>query len=88
MIDMSQGYQVTFQSQPFIAHGGSGTATQTSTTVTDIMEDDEDESVESLVNRLPVNVKLLEEFITGSQGCLLLLMLKQHLKDMYGLTEA
>jgi len=56
--------------------------------VTDIMDDDEDEDLESLLDRLPTNVKPLEEFITGSQGCLLLLMLKQHLKDMYGLTEA
>ena len=56
--------------------------------VTDIMEDDEDEDVDSLLKRVPENTKPLEEFTIGSQGCLLLLMLKQHLKDYYGLTEA
>ena len=55
--------------------------------VTDIMEDDEDEDVESLVKRIPADTRTLEECIIGSQGCLLLLMLKQHLKDTYGITD-
>lgn len=54
--------------------------------IEDIMDDD-DEDVESLVNRLPEDTKTLEDCIIGSQGCLMLLMLKQHLKDMYGITD-
>lgn len=49
--------------------------------------DDDDEDIEALINRIPEDTKTLEECIIASQGCLLLLMLKQHLKDMYGLTE-
>jgi len=56
--------------------------------VTDIMEDDEDEDLESLVKRVPTDTKTLEDCIISSQGCLLLLMLKQHLKDTYGITDS
>jgi len=56
--------------------------------VTDIMEDEDEEDIDALVARVPDDTKTLEECIIGSQGCLLLLMLKQHLKDTYGLTEA
>lgn len=48
-------------------------------------EDDEDE--EALVARLPSNTTELQGCITAAQGCLLLLMLKQHLKDSYGLSD-
>lgn len=54
--------------------------------ITDIMDDD-DEDIESLVNRIPEDTKTLEDCIIASQGCLMLLMVKQHLKDMYGLTD-
>lgn len=48
-------------------------------------EDDEDE--EALLARVPEDTSLLQACLTGAQGCLLLLMLKQHLKDVYGLSE-
>lgn len=48
-------------------------------------EDDEDE--EALVARLPNNTSDLQSCITAAQGCLLLLVLKQHLKDIYGLSD-
>jgi cohesin loading factor subunit SCC2 len=50
-------------------------------------DDDDDEDLDSLVKRIPEDTKTLEECIIGSQGCLLLLMLKQHLKDTYGITD-
>ena len=37
--------------------------------------------------KLPENVKVLTDIMRLSQGCILLLVLKQHLKEMYGLTE-
>lgn len=51
-------------------------------------EDDEEEDEESVLERLPQNTKLLREYITASQGFLLLLTLRQHLKDLYGFTDA
>lgn len=51
-------------------------------------EEEEDEDVASLLQRLPADTRPFEEFLTAAQGCLLLLMLKQHLKDQYGLTDA
>lgn len=62
-------------------------STVDSNKIADILEDDEDEDVESLLKRIPENSKQLEEFTIGCQGCLLLLMLKQHLKDSYGITD-
>jgi len=37
--------------------------------------------------RLPDDISTLQEIMHQSQGCILLLMLKQHLKDMYGMTD-
>ena len=37
--------------------------------------------------RLPSNIAPLKEIILLAQGCILLLYLKQHLKDMYGFTD-
>lgn len=51
-------------------------------------EEEDDEDVASLLQRLPSDTRPFEEFLTAAQGCLLLLMLKQHLKDQYGLTDA
>ena len=51
-------------------------------------EEDDDEDVNSLLMRLPPDTRPFEEFLTAAQGCLLLLMLKQHLKEQYGLTDA
>lgn len=51
-------------------------------------EEDDEEDEESVLERLPANTKLLREYITASQGFLLLLTLRQHLKDLYGFTDA
>lgn len=48
-------------------------------------EDDDDE--DQLVERVPEDVSQLQACITAAQGCLLLLMLKQHIKDVYGLSD-
>ena len=48
-------------------------------------EDDDDEDV--LVSRVPEDTRQLQAYLTTAQGCLLLLMLKQHLKDIYGLSD-
>ncbi|GJQ87831.1 putative sister chromatid cohesion C-terminus [Trypoxylus dichotomus] len=49
-------------------------------------EDDDDE--DQLVERVPEDVSQLQACITAAQGCLLLLMLKQHIKDVYGLSDS
>ena len=51
-------------------------------------EEDDDDDMASILQRLPPDTRPFEEFLTAAQGCLLLLMLKQHLKDQYGLTDA
>lgn len=48
---------------------------------------DEDDDEEALATRIPENVGLLQACLTAAQGCLLLLMLKQHIKDVYGLSD-
>jgi len=53
-----------------------------------VYDEEEDEDFETLVSRVPDDTSVLEDCITASQGCLLLLVLKQHLKDLYGLTDA
>jgi len=37
--------------------------------------------------RLPADIVALKEIILIAQGCILLLYLKQHLKDLYGFTD-
>ena len=49
-----------------------------------IYDEDLDEDEDSVFDRLPDNVKELQEAITCSQGCMLLLVLREHLKDFYG----
>ncbi|XP_076440937.1 nipped-B-like protein A isoform X2 [Babylonia areolata] len=51
-------------------------------------EDDDDDDPESLITRLPDDISPLQDVMQQSQGCILLLVLKQHLKDMYGLTDS
>lgn len=48
-------------------------------------EDDEDEEV--LLSRVPEDTSQLQACMTAAQGCLLLLMLKDHVKDVYGLSD-
>lgn len=51
-------------------------------------EEDDEEDEEILLSRLPNDTTLLREYITASQGFLLLLTLRQHLKDLYGFSDA
>lgn len=51
-------------------------------------DEDEDEDADALLARVPEDTRILQEVITSFQGCLLLLVLKQHLKDLYGFTDA
>ncbi|CAH4032029.1 unnamed protein product [Pieris brassicae] len=51
-------------------------------------EEDEEEEAESLVCRMPEDARPLRDAMRQARGCLLLLVLKQHLKQLYGLTDA
>ena len=51
-------------------------------------EEDDDEDENTLLGRVPDDTTVLQDCITASQGCLLLLVLKQHLKDLYGISDA
>ncbi|KAJ8977322.1 hypothetical protein NQ317_018604 [Molorchus minor] len=58
---------------------------ETINAVSALDEDDDDE--ELLASRVPEDTSQLQACITAAQGCLLLLMLKQHIKDVYGLSD-
>ncbi|KAL4710687.1 hypothetical protein ACJJTC_004332 [Scirpophaga incertulas] len=51
-------------------------------------EEEDDEEAESLLSRLPENTRPLQDAMRQARGCLLLLVLKQHLKQLYGFTDA
>ncbi|XP_033210701.1 nipped-B-like protein [Belonocnema kinseyi] len=51
-------------------------------------EEDDEEDEEALMVRLPEDTTILRQLITASQGFLLLLNLRQHLKDLYGFSDA
>ncbi|XP_076382138.1 nipped-B cohesin loading factor isoform X2 [Megalopta genalis] len=50
-------------------------------------EEDDEEDEDVLLARLPNDTTVLREYITASQGFLLLLTLRQHLKDLYGFSD-
>ncbi|KAK1883924.1 Nipped-B-like protein [Dissostichus eleginoides] len=50
--------------------------------------DSDFEDEDAVMSRLPENSNPLLEFSSSSQGILLLLMLKQHLKNLFGLTDS
>ncbi|KAH8272136.1 hypothetical protein KR018_001754, partial [Drosophila ironensis] len=55
----------------------------------DLLEDDDDvEDPQLIFNRLPDEMTEIKRCITSAQACMLLLILKDHLKDMYGLTDS
>ncbi|XP_043066416.1 nipped-B protein isoform X3 [Drosophila bipectinata] len=55
----------------------------------DVLEDDDDvEDPQLLFNRLPDDMTEIKMCITSAQACMLLLILKDHLKEMYGLTDS
>ncbi|XP_029173318.1 nipped-B-like protein B [Nylanderia fulva] len=66
--------------------GPDGQPTQMLSVLEDEEDDEEDE--EAILVRLPNDTTLLREYITASQGFLLLLTLRQHLKDLYGISDA
>ena len=49
-------------------------------------DEDLDDDFDSVLSRLPDDPTGVHQAITASQGCMLLLVLKEHLKDFYGLT--
>ncbi|XP_058453051.1 nipped-B protein [Malaya genurostris] len=51
------------------------------------LEDDDDDDQDVILGRLPEDTTELQNCITSAQGCMLLLILKQHLKDIYGITD-
>ncbi|KAJ7372534.1 hypothetical protein OS493_019043 [Desmophyllum pertusum] len=52
-------------------------------------EYEEEETLESvLVGRIPPDPTIFEKCCVSSQGCLLLLYLKQHLKELYGFSDS
>lgn len=51
------------------------------------VEDEDDEDEGTLVERVPDDLSYLQEVIIKSHGCLLLLVLKQYLKTVYGITD-
>lgn len=50
-------------------------------------DEDDDEDLDAILERLPEETSELQRCILSAQGCILLLMLKQHLKVMYRMTE-
>ncbi|XP_063406097.1 nipped-B-like protein A isoform X2 [Mytilus trossulus] len=50
--------------------------------------DEDDDDFEAMLERLPEYIDALQDIIKLSQGCILLLHLKQHLKETYGFTDS
>lgn len=77
--------------QSQIVYGPDGTAQQVMLPLATPMLDDEEEDEEdeeAILARLPADTTLLRQYITASQGFMLLLTLRQHLKDLYGMSDA
>jgi len=53
-----------------------------------IYDEDLDDDPDSVMARLPTNMTMFVENITTTQGCLLLLVLREHLKELYAINEA
>ncbi|XP_059489671.1 nipped-B-like protein isoform X2 [Neocloeon triangulifer] len=53
-----------------------------------VIDEDDEDDVEELIKRISEDTKPLLDCITASQGCMLLLVLKQHLKDLYGISDS
>jgi len=53
-----------------------------------VLDEDEDEDEAALLARVPEDAQALQEIVSSFQGCLLLLVLRQHLKELYGLSDA
>merc|ERR1719195_1888891 len=51
-------------------------------------DEDLDDDPLSVLSRLPFDMRAFVDNINTAQGCILLLVLREHLKDFYGLNEA
>ena len=51
------------------------------------LDDDDDDDNASLLTRCPLDMTPLLDAMQASQGCQLLLVLKEYLKEVYGLTD-
>ena len=51
------------------------------------MDDDEEETFESVFSNLPADLKPLKDCMYKAQGCCLLLILKQFLKEVYSISD-
>ena len=51
-------------------------------------DDDEEETIEYIVENLPADLKPLKDCMMNAQGCCLLLILKQFLKEVYSINDA
>ena len=51
-------------------------------------DEDLDDDPVSVMSRLPFDMRAFVDNINTAQGCILLLVLREHLKDFYGLNEA
>nr|XP_049695588.1 nipped-B-like protein B isoform X1 [Helicoverpa armigera] len=51
-------------------------------------EEEDDEEAETLLTQMPEHTRPLQDAMRQARGCLLLLVLKQHLKQLYGFTDA
>ena len=53
-----------------------------------IDDDDDDMDNDTLMQKLPEDITALENCLNTAQGCYLLLILKQYLKQAYGVTDS
>ena len=51
-------------------------------------DEDLDDDANSVFSRLPLDMRMFVDNINCAQGCILLLVLREHLKDFYGFNEA
>lgn len=51
------------------------------------LDDEDDDDKDTFYERLPEDTTELQRCVRSAQGCMLLLLLKQHLKEMYGITD-
>ncbi|KAK8788390.1 hypothetical protein V5799_021833 [Amblyomma americanum] len=62
--------------------------TRDGATRTEDEDEEDDDDLEALISRLPSDLTPLQESMQAAQGCILLLFVKQTLKDTYGFTDS
>ncbi|XP_032230599.2 nipped-B-like protein B isoform X2 [Nematostella vectensis] len=53
-----------------------------------VLEEEEDETVQSVSARIPPDTTAFQDHCVALQSCLLLLLLKEHLKELFGLSDS